>query len=108
MAMTAVVTDPAAVSPSRVVSITCENGDPEMLLVEWLSAIIYEMGIRKMLFSRFEVSIDKGLLRAHIWGERIDPARHHPAVEVKAATYFGLSVREDPPGRWVAECVLDV
>jgi SHS2 domain-containing protein len=108
MAMTAVITDPATVEPSRVVPVSCENGDREMLFVDWLSALIYEMSIRRMIFCRFEVSIEKGLLRANVWGEKVDPEKHHPAVEVKAATYFDLSVKEDPPGRWVAQCVVDV
>jgi SHS2 domain-containing protein len=108
MAMTAVVADPAMIAPSRVVPISCESGDREQLLVDWLSAIIYEMGTRRMLFSRFEVKIEKGFLRANVWGERTDHDKHHPAVEVKAATYFDLSVRQEADGRWVAQCVVDV
>lgn len=108
MALTAVVTDPQTVAPSRVVPISCESGDQELLLVDWLSAIIYEMATRKMLFSRFEVSIDKGLLRANMWGEKTNREKHHPAVEVKAATYFDLSVKQKPGGEWVAQCVVDV
>jgi SHS2 domain-containing protein len=108
MAMTAVIADPATVAPSRVVPIECQSSDSEQLFVDWLSAIIYEMGTRRMLFSRFEVSIEKGLLKANIWGEKVDPEKHHPAVEVKAATYFDLSVRQDEGGTWIAQCVLDV
>lgn len=29
---------------------------------------------------------------ADAWGERIDAARHHPAVEIKGATYTALQV----------------
>jgi SHS2 domain-containing protein len=108
MALTAVITDPACVTPSRAVTISCENPSRELLFIEWLSAIIYEMSARGMLFSRFEVNIKKNLLRASIWGENTDHAKHHPAVEVKAATYLNLIVQEDPPGRWVAQCVVDV
>jgi SHS2 domain-containing protein len=108
MALTAVITDPALVSPSRVVPISCESDDREQLLVDWLSAIVFEMATRKMLFSRFEVEIEKGLLRANVWGEQVRTEKHHPAVEVKAVTYFDLSVREEQPGKWVAQCVVDV
>jgi SHS2 domain-containing protein len=107
-ALTAVIADPATVAPSLMVPVSCENGDNEQLLVDWLSAIIYEMGARRMLFSRFKASIEKGTLRANIWGEKVDVEKHHPAVEVKAATYFDLSVRQDAAGRWVAQCVVDV
>jgi SHS2 domain-containing protein len=108
MALTAVITDPAGVTPSQAVTVSCENSSRELLFVEWLSAIIYEMSARRMLFSRFEVNIEGGLLRASLWGENADPAKHRPAVEVKAATYLNLIVRKDPQGRWVAQCVVDV
>jgi len=29
-------------------------------------------------------------------------------VEVKGATYTNLSVRQEPNGLWVAQCVVDV
>lgn len=107
-ALTAVITDPASVAPSRVVPISCQNPDTEYLFVEWLNALIYEMSTRHMLFSRFEVDIENGLLRANVWGEKVDPERHDTAVEVKAATYMDLAVREERPGHWVAQCVVDV
>jgi SHS2 domain-containing protein len=66
------------------------------------------MATRQMLFSRFSVTIDKQELRGDAWGEKIDPDRHHPAVEVKGATYTELSVSRDPNGRWRAQCVVDV
>ena len=40
-------------------------------------------------------------------GEPIDLERHHPAVEIKGATYTELAVlRKD--GHWTAQCVVDV
>ena len=36
----------------------CEAPDLELLFVEWLNAIIYEMAVRKMLFGRFSVRIE--------------------------------------------------
>jgi tRNA nucleotidyltransferase (CCA-adding enzyme) len=109
MALTAIVTDPACVTPSRAVPVSCGNSNLDLLLVDWLNALIYEMSTRRMLFSRFEVHIDdQGHLDAYAWGEKIDTEKHKPAVEAKAATYFGLSVREEQPGRWVAQCVVDV
>jgi len=108
LALTAVVTDPKIVRPEEAVEIACEAPDDELLLVEWLNALIYEMGTRHMLWSRFTVHIEKGQLRATAWGEKIDVARHRPTVEVKGATYTSLSVRQDEPGTWLGQCVVDV
>ncbi|HSV27737.1 MAG TPA: archease [Sedimentisphaerales bacterium] len=108
IALTAVIADPSVVAPSRVVPVSCANKEYELLFVDWLNALIYEMSTRQMLFSRFEVEIEDGILRANVWGERVDVEKHHPAVEVKAATYLDLAVKEDPRHWWVAQCVVDV
>lgn len=107
LAMTAVITDPERVEPREKISIECEAPDVELLLVDWLNAIVYEMATRKMLFSRFEVKIDGKRLNANAWGEKTDVARHSPAVEVKGATYTTLRVAEEN-GEWIAQTVVDV
>lgn len=111
LALTAVVTDPARVEPRQAVTIELErddDGDLELLLVDFLNAVIYEMAVRKMLFSRFDVEIDDRRLRATLWGEPVDRAKHQPAVEVKGATFTELKVTRSDDGRWIAQCVLDV
>jgi tRNA nucleotidyltransferase (CCA-adding enzyme) len=90
------------------VSIVCEAPDDELLLIDWLNALVYEMATRKMLFSRFDVHFNDHALRAMAWGEPVEVARHQPAVEVKGATYTELLVKRDEQGYWIAQCVVDV
>ena len=108
LALTAVITDPAEVIPTQPVTVDCEAPDDELLLVDWLNALVYEMATRKMLFSRFAVRLNDHGLQGTAWGEPVDVARHQPAVEVKGATYTELSVKQDEQGRWIAQCVVDV
>jgi len=108
VAMTGVITDVTTVAPSEAVSVQCEAPDAELLLVDWLNALVYEMGTRNMLFSRFEVIIDGTRLSGRAWGEPVDVPRHQPAVEVKGATYTELKVAQKPDGAWLAQCVVDV
>jgi len=108
LAMTAVVVDPAQVAPVTAVNIRCEAPDDELLLVDWLNALILEMAVRHMLFSRFEVTLDGQRLIATAWGEPVDLSKHQPAVEIKGATYTELSVSRSENGQWVAQCVVDV
>jgi tRNA nucleotidyltransferase (CCA-adding enzyme) len=108
LALTAVVTDLENVRPKETVNISCEAPDDELLLVDWLNAVIYEMATRKMLFSRFEVHIRGERLEGKLWGEEVDTSRHHPAVEVKGATYTALHVKQQEDGIWIAESVVDV
>ena len=108
LAITAVVTDPVSVLPETQLEIRCDAPDLELLLADWLNALIYEMATRNSLFSRFDVHIEGGRLSATAWGEPVDAVRHRPAVEVKGATYTQLKVSRDETGRWIAQTVVDI
>lgn len=108
LAMTAVITPPERILTRETVRVHCEAPDRELLLADWLNAILREMSALRMLFSRFEVTVTGNTLEAVLHGEKLDAARHEPSVEVKGATYFKLSVRQDAAGTWTAQCVVDV
>lgn len=108
LAMTAVVCDIETVKPLSPRELQCEASDRELLFVDWLNALIYEMAVEHMLFSRFDIRINEHLLHATAWGETIDRARHQPAVEIKGATYTELKVEHQGDGAWLAQCVIDV
>ncbi|HEY5646399.1 MAG TPA: archease [Pseudomonadales bacterium] len=111
LGMTAVVTD-QPVRAERAIDIRCQAPDAELLLVDWLNAIIFEMATRRMLFGRFDVRVQplaEGFaLEARAWGEPVERSRHQPAVELKGATYTALDVHQEVDGGWVAHCVVDV
>ena len=107
LAMSAIITDLSLIDPREEVNVICEEPDQELLLADWLNALIFEMSTRKMLFSRFEVFIDNGRLKARAWGEPTNVKIHQPAVEIKGATYTELSVHKSQD-HWVAQCVVDV
>ena len=107
LALTAVVTD-SEVAAEIAVAVECEAPDIELLFVEWLNAIIYEMAVRVMVFGRFDVRIDGLRLTGTLWGEPVDVARHAPACEPKGATLTALRVARDNGGTWSAACVVDV
>jgi SHS2 domain-containing protein len=106
-ALTAVVTH-APIIPRSAVGVSCSAPDLELLFVEWLNAIIYEMAVRRMLFGQFAVQIENGRLKGTLHGEPVDVARHAPAAEPKGATYTALKVAQGQDGRWSAACIVDV
>lgn len=109
LALTSVVADPARIAARDAVEIRCEAPDDELLLAVWLDAVVYEMATRRMLFSRFEVTLQPPhALVARALGEPVDVARHEPAVEVKGATLTELAVRREGDRCWIAQCVVDV
>lgn len=108
LAMTAVTTEPSTIRLADCIRVSCTAPDDELLLADWLNAVLYEMATRGMVFGRFDVAIDGPVLRAELWGERFDRARHEAGTEVKGATFTALSVRKDRDGQWLAQCVVDV
>jgi tRNA nucleotidyltransferase (CCA-adding enzyme) len=108
LAMTAVVIDPDSIAPRDTIEIECAAPDDELLLVDWLNALIYEMAERRMCFGRFLVDVEDHRLHGRAWGEAVDVAKHELGVEVKGATYTDLRVAREPAGSWVAQCVVDV
>jgi SHS2 domain-containing protein len=108
LALTAVISDPQSVEPGEAVTVQCEARGLELLFVEWLNTLVFEMATRGMIFARFAVSIAGTRLDGTAWGEPVDVARHQPAVEIKGATYTQLRVTQGADGTWVAECVVDV
>ncbi|MDP1648040.1 MAG: archease [Rubrivivax sp.] len=109
LALTAVVAPLDGIAQATRVDLACEAADDELLFVAWLNALIYEMAVRRMLFSRYIVAIDGAHLQASAWGEAISVPRHRPAVEVKGATFTALRVaRCDDGGGWLAQTVVDV
>jgi SHS2 domain-containing protein len=107
LALTGIVTD-AEIAAETAVEANCEAPDVEVLLVEWLNAIIYEMAVRNMIFGRYQVALNGTRLKGTMWGEPVDQAKHSPACEPKGATFTALRVAQEPDGTWSAACIIDV
>jgi SHS2 domain-containing protein len=108
LALVAVTLVPETVLARDRVRVTCAGDDDELLLLDWLSAVVYQASAHRMAFGRFVVRIDGALLEGELLGEPLDLDRHQPGVEVKAATATSLRVEQRPDGTWVAQCVVDV
>ncbi|HEY6010220.1 MAG TPA: archease, partial [Nitrospirota bacterium] len=85
-ALYSVMVNIQAVKPREKRIVTVTAPDRELLLVEWLNALLSLSDIERMVFSRFEVTIDGERLTGTAWGEALDRVRHEPGVEVKGAT----------------------
>lgn len=108
LALTAVVTDPDRVRPRESIELRVSAPDLELLFVDWLNALVYEMASRRMLFAAFHVHLEDNELTGRASGELVDRRRHEPAIEVKGATYTELEVDQRADGWWRARCVVDV
>lgn len=108
LSLSSVVTELEKIELSESVAVECDAPEFDLLLVDWLNEIVYQMATGNMLFGRFDVQIRGHHLRAQLFGEKVDPGRHQPAVEIKGATFTDLKVYQAKDGEWIAQCVIDV
>ena len=107
VALYSVMVNIDTVNPVEERTVTVSAPDRELLLVEWLNALLAISDIERMVFSKFEVEMEGTTLTGVARGETLDRDRHEPHVEVKGATYHMLSVKEQD-GIYTAQCVVDV
>lgn len=108
LALTAVITELDAVKETNSVSINCTAPDNELLFLDWINELIYQMSAHHLLFGRFEVAIENNVLMATATGETADQKKHQPAVEIKGATFTELRVYQNSETMWVTQCIVDV
>ena len=107
LAMTAVIVNPAKIAKINKIEVICEQKDNELLFVEWLNSLLYEMAARKMLFSKYKVRVKGSQLTGQAWGEKLDIKRHRPVVEIKGISFSDLKVAQKD-GQWIAQCIIDI
>ena len=99
------------VKPQQKVELEVQADSLEGLLVTFLGELLARRDIDGLVFSDFRVNIEEGKdgwrLTGKALGEPLDPVRHCPGVEVKAATYSGVRV-ERRGDQWIAQCVVDL
>ncbi len=88
-------------------AIELESSDREVLLVDFLSELLFLFETEYLLFRRFEVEVSGGRLRVVAYGEKADRARHQIRTGIKAVTYNLLEVVEDEGG-YRARVVFDI
>ena len=99
------------VEPKRPEEVDLDAPELDLLLVDFLSELLYRFDTRGWLTRHAEVELhekDGGwTLQGTLRGERLDPARHLIKVLIKAVTYHGLHV-EQADGLWSATIVFDI
>lgn len=115
-AMINVMTSIDLIEPKKSHVIKISAKDEQSLLVNFLNELLFLKDKKKMIYSKFRVSIEKivekndlntFLLKATCFGEKIDLKKHEFFVDVKAATYSQLKVFNEK-NSWVAQCIVDV
>jgi SHS2 domain-containing protein len=84
------------------------------LLILWLEKLLYVHETTRVLFSKFEIKKLKcghgmTLLKAAVYGEKIDLKKHKVFISIKSPTYHKLEVSYDTFGKcWFGHVIFDV
>lgn len=103
-----IVVDLESIQPRDLVKVSVRGPDPEGLLVNWLSEVLYLHDAEGWLFNDFEInSLSDRELSALACGEKFDRSRHQAKLLVKAVTYHQLALEQTPEG-WRAQVYVDI
>ena len=90
------------------VNVRVQGVDPESILVNWLSELLFLFDAERWLFRDFEIeSLQEHSLSALARGERFQKSRHRAKLLVKAITYHQLALEQTPAG-WRAQVYVDI
>jgi SHS2 domain-containing protein/molybdenum-dependent DNA-binding transcriptional regulator ModE len=98
---------PDAVRPAETRRVAVEAEDREGLLVAWLSELLVLLNGDGFVPREYRIErLTDTHLEAGVLGEPVDTARHRFRLDVKAATYHQLEIRQNQ--FWRARVIFDV
>jgi SHS2 domain-containing protein len=102
------IVDLDTIKPCEDVALQIDGPDPESLLVNWLSELLFLHDAEGWLFRDFEIrNFHDDSLSALARGEKFQPSRHQTKMMVKAITYHQLTLDKTPQG-WRAQVYVDI
>lgn len=108
LALVSIAVEREGIEPRQVYPIAASGEDPESLLVNWLSEVLYYLDGEHVALCRFEVrTMEGGRVTGQAWGEPRDPQRHRAKLVVKGVTYHQLAIRKKG-NEWTCEVFLDI
>jgi len=100
-----------SIQPKERREFKLKNDELDLLLFDFLQELIYYKDSEKLMLRVNQVRIqgeEKPYpLRAIALGEKLDPGRHHPRVDVKAVTLHRFRLEKTDEG-WEALVILDI
>jgi SHS2 domain-containing protein len=115
LAMFELIVDGEGIAPRMSVDIRATGEDEEELLVDFLNNLLMRADIEELVFLDVEVKFMAGnhatrefFLKAVARGVPLDEVRDRLLREVKAVTYYGVSLGRDEKGNSRATVVVDL
>ena len=94
-----IITGISVYTPIIEREVKIENtGDTDILLVDWLSELLYIFDVEHLIFGEIDLKITEKTLTAQIRGEPFDRKKHGSGTEIKAVTYHMLQITTHKKG----------
>jgi len=110
-ALAATLSDAADLQPVRTLRVSLRHETLDLLLVDWLSELLYRFEVEGFLPAEADVGVERAdggwALAAEVRGEPDAAARVPIKVLVKAVTYHALLVEREGEA-WVGRVVFDI
>ena len=87
--------------------VTLEAENPETLLIDLLSELLFVTDVENIVFCTFDVDIQGTRLSAALKGEPFDPVRHSAGSLIKGVSYFGLEIVKEEEA-YVVDIIFDI
>ncbi|HPZ09577.1 MAG TPA: archease [Candidatus Eremiobacteraeota bacterium] len=106
--LSALSTEPEQVKSVEEFDIEISRDDTDELLVAWLNELIFIQDTEGVFLVKFEIFfLEPPLLKAKVWGEKMDRNKHTFKSCLKAATYHSLRLEQTGDG-WYGQVIFDV
>lgn len=79
----------------KIIEVSASNDEER--LYSLLSELLFIVDYDALVFSQFKVTFEDCKVKCRLWGEPLNISKHHPKSEVKAVTYYMLSVNKKEP-----------
>jgi SHS2 domain-containing protein len=89
--------DLRGVKPAENISLRTEGEDPESMLYNFLSELLFIEETENLFLCEFKVRFEENTVVCDAKGERLDLSRHRTRTEVKAVTYHMMEVDPETP-----------
>ena len=112
LALFNVMIDTSNLKAIEEINIELTSPDIKMLLVDWLSELLYLFEVDEIIFCEFRIekigkTVEGFSLKGTAMGVPIDLSHHKFDTQVKAVTLHELEVEQDETGRFRVQVVVD-
>jgi SHS2 domain-containing protein len=93
------ILDPKKVRETQSVPVSLESADLSELFLDWLRELLFLFSTHSLAIRRVEIdSVEPTQIKATVYGEEFDAARHGLKVEVKTPTYHEYRIDKTEDG----------